>query len=58
MHGRASYLRGDIDNAISQFTSFVSSGGDISDINDLPEDIVNRVKANAKTAEQVYSANE
>ena len=58
MHGRASYLRGDIDNAVSQFTSFVSSGGDISDINDLPEDIVNRVKANAKTAEQVYSANE
>ena len=58
MHGRASYLRGDVDKAVSQFSSFVSSGGNINDLTDLPEEVLNKVKANVKTAEQVYSANE
>ena len=58
LHGRASYLRGDMDKAVSQFTSFVNSGGNIEDINDISEEIFKKVKANSKTAEQVYSDNE
>ena len=58
MHGKASFLRGDIDKAVSQLTAFVNSGGNISDIDDVSEEVFEKVKANSKTAEQIYSANE